>query len=156
MANPVLVETLALAVPLRIAELRDMHPQRRAGVAQRWAQRGADAVACHGDLLQFRGKARKRHTKECIERGDQHRRDCLTGTADVFNAMAKGLAALSLCPGGATFGGIHWCTDHPGGKRTERPWELGCEHTDGFDGSPVDRALQQRAVETLTPTGGVL
>lgn len=156
MTDPVLVETLALAVPMRLDELRQMPPQRRVEVATLWAKRGADMVGCHGDLLQFRTKARKRHTKECIERGDQHRCDCLTGTADVFNAMAKGLAALSLCPGGAHFGGIHWCADHPGGKRTEAPWELGCTHVDGFDGSPVGRAMQQRAIETLTPAGGVL
>lgn len=156
MTDPVLVETLALAVPLRIAELRDMHPQRRSEVGQRWAKLAAERVACNGDMLEFHSKPLRRHTEACIEQGGQHVCDCFIGTAQVFNHMAKGLAALSLCPGGVHFGGIHWCTDHPGGKRTERPWELGCRDVDGFDGSPVDRALQQRAVETLTPTGGVL
>lgn len=34
------------------------------------------------------------------------------GTADGFNHLARGLAALAWCPGGVTAFGNHWCADH--------------------------------------------
>ena len=34
------------------------------------------------------------------------------GTADTFNHLARGLAALAYQPGGVTAFGRHWCTDH--------------------------------------------
>lgn len=161
MADALLVETLALAVPLRIHELTQMHPQRRTEVAHRWAQQGADRVASQGDKLQFRDKApRRRHTEACVRQGTQQSCDCLVGTAEVFNPMAKGLAALAFCPGGVHFGGVHWCAaSHPAGERSERPWELGCADVDGFDGARPQNASPsraERAVETVAVAGGVL
>jgi hypothetical protein len=131
MADVLLAETLALAVPMRIGELLGMPATRRGEVAMRWARRAADLVACNGDMLLFRAKAGKKHTPACTERR-QRDCDCLIGTAEVFNAMAKGLAAGALAPGGASFAGIHWCADHPAGIRTDEPWKLGCAGTGYF------------------------
>ncbi|WP_433460721.1 hypothetical protein [Micromonospora sp. CA-248212] len=30
----------------------------------------------------------------------------------MFNALARALAAAAFQPGGITFAGMHWCTDH--------------------------------------------
>lgn len=156
MADLVLVETLALAVPLRIHELLQLEPHRRGKVAGRWARQAADKVGSQGDKLQFRTRTRRRHQQACIEDGTQLTCDCLDGTATVFNHMARGLAALALVPGGAAFGGIHWCAEHPGGTRTETPWELGCGHATGFGSTPADRMWRQQVVETVTVAGGLL
>lgn len=149
--DPVLVETLAIAVPLRIDELRQLPDSRRAEVGARWATRAADAVGHHGDMLQFRVKANRRHSAECVaERRPDC--DCLTGTAQVFNAMARGLAALALNPGGVVFGGRHWCMDHPGGLTAAEPALL-CSAS----GYPVDEVTAPgRPVVTARTGGGVL
>lgn len=55
------------------------------------ARAAAEAVASHGDDLEFGGK----HCKS------------------TFAALARGLAALSFPPGGVVFGGSHWCATHP-------------------------------------------
>ncbi len=36
-----------------------------------------------------------------------------------FVALARGLAALSLAPGGVHFGGVHWCARHPESTTTD-------------------------------------
>ena len=84
-----LLIALEAAVPLHIIELQDRTPEQRVAIAQR----SADEVACHGDTLQFGGG----------KRGD---------VAAVFNHLARGLAAGAFAPGGITFAGHHWCTDH--------------------------------------------
>jgi hypothetical protein len=82
----VLVETLRLAVPLHIQELRDsdLTPGQLAAIAHA----AAGPVGSQGDALQFGGK----------------------GCAEAFNALARGLAAAALTAwGGVDFAGLHWC-----------------------------------------------
>jgi hypothetical protein len=88
----ILIETLAMAVPLWIDRLAGELAGRRSEQMISWASDAADAVASHGDVLLYGGK-----------RGE---------AAVVFNAMARGLAALAFCPGGVTFLGIRWCARH--------------------------------------------
>ncbi|MCZ0984274.1 hypothetical protein O1L60_46810 [Streptomyces diastatochromogenes] len=98
--NVVLVETLRLAVPLHIAELRD----RPTNVLVAIAGRSASVVGSMGDVLQFHSPKRG-------------------AAAEAFNALARGLAAAAIVThGGVTFAGSHWCTvdacsgpdaDHP-------------------------------------------
>jgi hypothetical protein len=83
-----LVETLAFAVPLWMDEIRNLTDDQRIARARRC---GA-MVAERGDVLMFGGKAGK--------------------AAEVFNALAEGIAAAAYQPGGITFAGRHWCTDH--------------------------------------------
>lgn len=88
----VLIETLRLAVPMWADDLRRMSPDDRQLHIRAWASDAVDQVASRGDTLQFGGK-----------RG---------AAANVFNHLARGLAALSFQPGGVTFAGEHWCVDH--------------------------------------------
>jgi hypothetical protein len=100
MRTMVLLETLRLAVPLHIDDMRHLDPQHLTRVAQS----AAATVGSRGDDLQFGG------------------RHC----AEAFNALARGLAAAALVAwGGVTFNGLHWCPtpgclavddDHP------QPW----------------------------------
>lgn len=55
------------------------------------ARSAAEVIGSHGDDLQFGGK----HCRPA------------------FAALARGLAALSFCPGGVRFMGAHWCARHP-------------------------------------------
>lgn len=61
------------------------------------ASDAASIIGAHGDDLQFGGK-------HCVK---------------AFTALARGLAALSFCPGGVTFHGRHWCARHPDSRSTE-------------------------------------
>ncbi|MFI1225983.1 hypothetical protein ACH4UK_28270 [Streptomyces sp. NPDC020884] len=98
--NAVLVETLRLAVPLHIAELRDHPTEALVAIASR----SASVVGSRGDVLQFHSPKRG-------------------AAAEAFNALARGLAAAAIVThGGVTFAGSHWCTvpacpapnaDHP-------------------------------------------
>lgn len=92
-AHDTLLSALDAAVPLWMLELDRMTPEIRELDRQVWARRSADAIAAHGDVLQY-GSRRKGET------------------AKVFNALAQGLAAAAYQPGGVTFAGRHWCTDH--------------------------------------------
>lgn len=84
MQRMVLLETLRLAVPMHITELRPVAPEQRAAIASRCAT----VLGSHGDALQFGGK-------HC---------------AEAFNALARGLAAAALtAPGGIDALGGHWC-----------------------------------------------
>ena len=124
-----LVETLALAVPLRIWELRGRTPQQRAVIARRCGQH----IAEHGDSLMFGGKK--------------------GAAANAFNALAEGLAVAAYQPGGVTFAGRHWCADHAAclaAERGESPEPVLGECGDGYAAPVV------RAVETVTVAGGVL
>ena len=87
--NITLVATLALAVPLWIWELWDVSDQARAARARRCAQ----IVAERGDVLMFGSKSRGK-------------------AAEVFNALAEGIACAAYQPGGITFAGRHWCMNH--------------------------------------------
>lgn len=87
--NITLVATLALAVPLWMWELRDRTDQQRVAIAKRCGQ----MVAERGDVLMFGSKKPGK-------------------AAEVFNALAEGIAAAAYQPGGITFAGRHWCTDH--------------------------------------------
>lgn len=118
MDNDALLFALAAAVPIRIAELMRLPPQLRNSTGSAWAAAGVDAVACHGDTLQFGGR-----------RGE---------AATVFNALARGVAALALAPGGVCFAGQHWCVQHPFGCAA-RPADLDCEAT-GYT-TPPHRAV---------------
>ncbi|WP_255951589.1 hypothetical protein [Streptomyces odontomachi] len=93
----VLLETLRLAVPMHMVEMRHWSPAALSAVAGD----SAETVGSHGDALQFGGK-------HC---------------AEAFNALARGLASTALTAwGGVTWQGLHWCTvpdcvgpdgDHP-------------------------------------------
>jgi len=88
--NVALVETLRLAVPLHIAELRD----RPTDVLVAIASQSASVVGSKGDVLQFHSPKRG-------------------AAAEAFNALARGLAAAAIVThGGVTFAGSHWCTVH--------------------------------------------
>lgn len=134
--HTILIETLTLAVPLWIDRLAMHDPARRDNLIQSWAADAADAVSSRGDVLQYGGK-----------RGE---------AASVFNAMARGLAALAHSPGGVTFLGVGWCARHSPGGRDSAAWEAlcpACVADPGFrqDGRilPTRRAVRQ--VETATP-----
>ena|SRR3990167_8501246 len=82
-----LSSALEVAVPLHVMQL-----QARGGPSQEDVDSCAaiaELLGSKGDLLMFRGR----------KRGE---------TADVFNALARGIAILSFCPGGVTLFGEHW------------------------------------------------
>jgi hypothetical protein len=87
--NAHLLAALRTAVGLRLLDLAGESDYERARFVAR-APYLAQAIAAHGDELQFGG------------------RHC----AKTFAALADGLAALALAPGGVTFAGAHWCTGH--------------------------------------------
>jgi len=93
----VLQQTLTLAVPLHMHDLRHCDPNFLAEIASQ----AATTIGSHGDALQFGGK-------QC---------------APAFNALARGLAATALIAwGGATFQGLHWCTvPHCAGPDGDHP-----------------------------------
>jgi len=127
-SHPVLVETLRLAVPLRLAELLALRDDERERVALEWASDGARLVAERGDALQFGSK----------RRGE---------AARVFDALARGLAALALQPGGVTAFGVHWCVDHRQCRDAERaaaelPSLLDVDPDAGHDGEPARRPIE--------------
>ncbi|MEU0081392.1 hypothetical protein ABZY58_26120 [Micromonospora tulbaghiae] len=90
---------LSAAVPLWIHQLAQLPEKARDRQRQRWADAAVEAVAFRGDTLQFGGK-----------RGE---------AADVFNHLARGIAAAAFAPGGITFAGEHWCTDHAACRAAE-------------------------------------
>lgn len=81
--------TLALAVPLWIERARTYPEDTRLARARECGQ----IVASRGDVIMFRDK----------KRGE---------SAKAFNALAEGIACAAFQPGGITFLGQHWCTDH--------------------------------------------
>lgn len=78
---------LQAAVPLHTQTLIDLP----FGVLQRITTECAQIVASKGDVLMYGGR----------------------GCAEAFNALARGIAALSFQPGGVTFLGDHWEHEHP-------------------------------------------
>ena len=79
--------SLSAAVPLHAAELKRLPWSDVAHIAGECSQ----TIAEKGDVLQFGGK----------------------GGAAAFNALARGLAALSFAPGGVNFLGDHYEDRHP-------------------------------------------
>jgi hypothetical protein len=75
---------LEVAVPLRIADLRTYSEDARMAMAREAGQ----YIASRGDDLMFRSKKGK--------------------SAEAFNQLATGLAALAFSPGGVTFAGMKW------------------------------------------------
>lgn len=90
--SDMLRSVLGCAVPLWVMDLKKLPwPE-----IEKIAKESAQIVAEKGDVLQFKSK----------KKGE---------TAAAFNALAKGLAALSFCPGGVTFLGDHYESKHEGG-----------------------------------------
>lgn len=83
-----LLDSLSVAVPMRIAELMDDVPVVRWARIEEWRAAAVEPVASRGDVLMYGGK-----------RGD---------AAEVFDHLAKGLAALAFAPGGVRFAGLHF------------------------------------------------
>ena len=129
-ADAALIETLALAVPLRIAELQEESPQRRRLIARR----AAGIVSGQGDTLMYGSRegsklgrgaaemaAHKRHGRVTDGNRDELTRTCPVckrgqatySAGEVFNELAKGLACAAFQPGGVCFGGLSWCAAHP-------------------------------------------
>lgn len=82
-----MAETLRVAVPLWIFELRGLSDDHLRDIATQ----AATTIGEKGDVLQF-GSTR---------RGE---------VAGVFNALARGLAAAALlAQGGIDYAGLHWC-----------------------------------------------
>ena len=106
-ADITLVETLRLAVPLHIADMRHLTPQQRMTIATRCAQE----MSTRGDLLMFADPKRQAKKQRTGGRLSSRERE----TRDTFSALARGLACLAYQPGGATFAGLHWCAQNPGG-----------------------------------------
>jgi hypothetical protein len=88
-ADTTLTIALEAAVPLWIMQVAGLTADERAARGRAAAQ----IVASHGDDILFRG----------ARSGD---------SAAAFNALAQGLALGAFQPGGITFAGHHWCTDH--------------------------------------------
>lgn len=78
---------LSAAVPLWIMQLKRLSEAERLELARLAGQ----TIAEKGDVLQFGSKKKG-------------------AAAEVFNQLAKGIAALSFAPGGVTFLGDHWET----------------------------------------------
>lgn len=83
-------------------------PIRRVGAAWPWTHdRPVQGVRCDPDA------AAKWRAKTVAPAGTvANPADDGGGSADTFNHLARGLAALAYQPGGVTFAGRHWCTDH--------------------------------------------
>jgi hypothetical protein len=73
---------LAVAVPMRIAEMRTLAEDDRMALAAEAGQ----YIAEHGDELMYRSRKGR--------------------SAAAFNQLATGLAALAFSPGGVTFAGM--------------------------------------------------
>lgn len=135
-----IVISLSAAVPLWIIELNALEGTLRDHTAQRWAADAVEPVASQGDALQYGGRPGE--------------------AAKVFNALARGLAALSTCPGGINFLGTIWCArHHPGGR--DAAGEYNCPDclTDPPPEPPSDlesTAAQVRGIITPKIKGGYL
>lgn len=90
--DDLLAISLSAAVPLWIKELQGL-PWKDVA---KMADESATIVASQGDTLMYKTKGKTRET---------------------FNALARGLAALSFVPGGVTFMGMHFEARHSPGER---------------------------------------
>lgn len=95
---------LEAAVPMHMWELQHTTDAQRVEIGHRCAE----LIAERGDQLMYGGKS----------------------TADVFNALAEGIAVGAFQPGGITVFGRHWCSDHAvclGDKPQPGPDESGTD-----------------------------
>ncbi|MEU1373028.1 hypothetical protein ABZ442_05105 [Streptomyces triculaminicus] len=82
--NPLLMAALGMAVPMHMMKLRQFTFPECVEIAHRCSE----TLVFHGDNVQFLGPH----------------------SAEAFNALARGLAALALtADGGVTVAGTHWC-----------------------------------------------
>ena len=81
--------TLAVAVPLNMQHLADLSPGRRAYTIECGRAAAEELIPAEGDTLQYGGGKPSR-------------------VAELFNVLARGLAALAQCPGGVEFAGMRW------------------------------------------------
>ncbi len=88
----VLLSCLDVAVPLNMWTLSQMSPWRRDEIRTAWMVGATDLVASHGDALMYRTQRNP---------DEPH-------AAQIFNALAKALAAAACRPGGITVWGRHW------------------------------------------------
>lgn len=86
-----LQETLRLAVPLHIAEIRA--EGLTATQLQARLSRAASDIGQYGDLLMY-GGGKTAKTRANLRAA--------------FNSLAYGIAVASMQPGGIHYGGIHW------------------------------------------------
>jgi hypothetical protein len=84
---------LQAAVPLWVARLRAIPLARLLARANDLGE----VIGCQGDMIEYRERRGK--------------------TAAAFNSLAEGIAALSFAPGGVTFLGDHWESEHPESAR---------------------------------------
>ena len=110
----ILAEVLGLAVPLRIEELRRMGDAQRARTLREWAAAAGSVLSSRGDQLLFHTPSRTRRDPGRVDADGKASQGAARadGTADAFNHLAKGIAALAHSPGGVTVFGRHWCTNH--------------------------------------------
>lgn len=108
--DPVLAETLRLAVACWMVEMRGLTAEQR---RHRLPRDAAGLVGSRGDALQWRGKSGR----------------AVPGTAATFNALAAGMAALAGEDGGVTALGVHACArDHDGCPNTRTTEVAGGRH----------------------------
>jgi hypothetical protein len=98
-----LSDLLAVAVPVAMVQLADLPDDARRAQAALWAAESVEIIAHLGGpsvlTVQPAVKATARYVAE-------------PGTAATFAVIARGLAAMAQSPGGVTWLGSHWCTDH--------------------------------------------
>ncbi|HLL68827.1 MAG TPA: hypothetical protein VK453_24400 [Micromonosporaceae bacterium] len=92
-----LTMTLQVAVPLWVQQAGPPGDARDQ-LLSRWAADAEPILCQHGDVILYRSKPREFRS------------------ADAFNHLARGLAALAHHCGGVRVFGLHWCATHsPGG-----------------------------------------
>lgn len=77
---------LEVAIPLHKAEIERLTVTERLRIARH----AGEVLACHGDVLQFRSPPKRTRPKRHPEAGPPP-----LATRDVFNALARGLAAAA-------------------------------------------------------------
>jgi hypothetical protein len=98
---------LALAVPMRIDELRDQGGPNWGHLL--FAHMFGHEIAHRGDVLMFGGHG----SGGVMVEGKG-------SAARLFNHVAKALAIMAFFPGGVTFLGDHWEAEMPKGKAEEK------------------------------------
>ena len=97
-ADQLLPETLALAVPLWIDEIRDWPPKYRCSRARECSRLMTESLHGGAELLW-----------QVKPRGE---------TATFFNLLALGIACCAYQPGGIRAFGMLWCARHLGAPAT--------------------------------------
>ncbi|MFV2094849.1 hypothetical protein ACFHW1_05070 [Micromonospora sp. LOL_014] len=139
MSDILLVTSLQATVPWLVRDLQRLPAKVRARRIDQWAAAAVDQVGHRGDILQFRGG----------KPGE---------TAQVWTALARGLAAAAMAPGGITFMGQHWCADHTICDKAMEALatEAALDAIGPIHGPDPLPTLDGRPVATIQPAGGVL